>query len=274
MMSGAKNTLHLQVLTGHFTEVPLTTRIEKCELAPSKVKQDEITLVARIILRSERFGRLNEFVQSLPLIEDPPSVVALSQDHDTLSQDMKKFLDLHAIKTGDIFSSEASSYPFLACMCLHFVQQLEHVFSGESYKYYPQYTVAQNRKPGSNPQTDSCVVHVVSSEAIPRMLYECKTSLAHTPLQLNNKDIIEVLLQGYYCLQKHKLKKMLICLTDLIEWHYMQIESTENKKMVVKGYRHFKGLQTEQGTTVSFPLLNLQAHTKFLIDMERLLHHN
>ncbi len=93
-------------------------------------------------------------------------------------------------------------------------------------------------------------------------------------MQLNNKDIIEVLLQGYYCLQKHKLKKMLICLTDLIEWHYMQIESTENKKMVVKGYRHFKGLQTEQGAAVSLPLLNLQTHTKFLIDMERLLHHN
>ena len=205
MMSGAKNTLHLQVLTGAFT-VPLKTRIEKCELAPSKVEKDEINSVARIILCSESFEHLNEFVQNLPLIEDPPSVVALSPSVVALSQETRKFLNLHAIKTGDIFSSEASSYPFLSVMCLYFVQRLELAFSGSSYKYYPQYTVARNRKRGLNPQTDSCVAHLLSSGAIPRVLYECKKSLAHTPLQLENKDIIEVLLQGYYCVQKHKKK--------------------------------------------------------------------
>ncbi len=60
-------------------------------------------------------------------------------------------------------------------------------------------------------------------------------------MQLIDKDIIEVLLQGYYCLQNHNVTKMLICLTDLREWHYMLIESSENKKMVVKGYQHMKG---------------------------------
>ena len=80
------------------------------------------------------------------------------------------------------FSYEPSSYPFLAQMCLYFVQRLEQTFSGKKYMYYPQYTVTRNRKPGSNPQT----AHVVSSEEIPRVLYECKTHLGHTPMQLTD----------------------------------------------------------------------------------------
>ncbi len=64
---------------------------------------------------------------------------------------------------------------------------------------------------------------------------------------------------------------LLICLTDLHDWHYMLIESSANKKMVVKGYQHIEGLHTEQGTqgttlSVSLPLSRLQKHTNFLID--------
>ncbi len=134
----------------------------------------------------------------------------------------------------------------------------------------PQYTVG-NCKPGSNPQTDTCIAYVVSSEEKPRVLYECKTDLGHTPMQLSDKDIIEVLLQGYYCLQKHNVTKMLICLTDLFDWHYMLIESSPSKKMVVKGYQHMEGLQTKRGAALSVPLSLLQKHTKFVIEMERFM---
>ncbi len=270
IMSVAKNTLlQLQVLG--VVQVPLEIQIEKGELAPSTVKQDEIMPVARIIiLHSEKFKHLNGFVHSLPLIPVAPSQDTLPQNTlELLANITGDFANL----TGDMFSSEASSYHILALMCYYFIKRLQHTFLGKKYIYYPQYAVIRNRKPGPNPQTDACIACVASEEDDkPRVLYECKTRLAPIPCQLNEKDIIEVLLQGYYCLQKDNVTKLLICLTDLHDWHYMLIESSANKKMVVTGYQHIEGFQAgTQGMPMSFSLSlsQLEKHTNFLIEMER-----
>ncbi len=151
-------------------------------------------------------------------------------------------------------------------ICLHFIQELELTFPRKEYIFHPQYTVAHNKKRGPNPRADMCIV---ASGEIPRVLYECKTNVGHNVMQLDGKDIIEVLLQGYYCLRTYSVPKMLICLTDLFKWHYLLIESSKSKKMILKGYHKIDFLQLENKPSVSLPLSSLQKHTNFLIEMER-----
>ena len=60
-------------------------------------------------------------------------------------------------------------------------------------------------------------------------------------LQISDKDLVEVLLQGYYCLQYCKMKKILVCLTDLAVWHYMLLESSGNK-IKITGHKFILGM--------------------------------
>ncbi len=257
-MSVAKNTLLR--LQAHSTVVP------------GDIESDK-ELFARIISHSKSFDNLNEFVCSLPRISVVDQAIP---SQDTLVQDgTKTYLEYVANKTGDIFTYAHSSFPFLHAFCLHFIRELEQAFSGKEYTYYPQDIEVD--KYNHEQEVDKYMAYVVHSGKIPRVLYECKTNLGQNPLQLNSKDIIDLLLQGYYCLQNYNVTKMLICLTDLCEWHYMLIESSpENEKMVVTGYRHMEGLQLQQGinTSYSMPLSLLRKHTNFLIEMERSLHIN
>ncbi len=239
-------------------------------MVPGDIESDK-ELFARIISHSESFDNLNEFVCNLPRISVVDQAIP---SQDTLVQDAtKKYLEYLANKTGGIFIYAHSSYQFLHAICLHFIREFEQAFSGKEYTYCPQ--AIELDKYNREEEDDKCISYVVHSGKIPRMLYECKTNLGRNPLQLNSEDIIELLLQGYYCLQNYNVTKMLICLTDLCEWHYMLIESSsENEKMVVTGYRHMKGLQPQQGINASYsmPLSLLQKHTNFLIEMERSLH--
>ncbi len=115
---------------------------------------------------------------------------------------------------------------------------------------------------------------ILDSGEIPRVLYECKTNVGHNVMQLNDKDLIEILLQGYYCLRTYSVPKMLICLTDFFTWHYLLIELSKSKKIILKRYHKVEFLQLENRSSVSLPLSSLQKHTNFLIEMERSLHNN
>ncbi len=202
----------------------------------------------------------NHILNSLPkIVIDVNGCPTIAQLKPTIVT-LKVVLDMH---TGYLFSQESASYVILGVLCVHFSSELHRKF-GVDYMYINQYQVANNLKQGQNPRSDSCVV-LVDRQFTPRFLYECKTRTAPTILQLDDKDVVEVLLQGYYCLKHYETKKMLISLTDLLHWHYFQIEES-NQKMKVTGCKYITMALDEENM---YSESDLVEHTQFVIQMER-----
>ena len=78
-----------------------------------------------------------------------------------------------------------------------------------------------------NPSTDGAVVAVhqvmsLQSKKIlmPVVIYEYKP-LVH-PVAPNARDLVELLIQGFYCFHEYRIHACLLCLTDLHTWHYFK----------------------------------------------------
>ena len=119
------------------------------------------------------------------------------------------------------------------------------------YRYIPQMTVARNSLPGQNPSSDPSIAGELTGsvalaqaetnptltelgEFVPRVIYECKPVLAGHFELINNKAMIESLLQANYCLRFHKLQSLFACLTDLITWHYYRVELSPDSFVSMK----------------------------------------
>ncbi len=173
---------------------------------------------------------------------------------------MKADLEFHARNTLFLQQQKAASYPSLALWCIYITRTLSNQFRDNTYKYGNQFSVVRTSKRGPPAQTDSCVVLIGST--VPRFLYECKPQLSPNVEQLSSKHIIEVLLQGYYCVKHYKVSKMFVCLTDLADWHYMRIE-LKDSKIAITGYKHIAGINKKKISTTSLTL-----HTQFIVGME------
>ncbi len=257
--------IHLQAFLTGSPVVSLSALIKKRELAPSKVHSNDILTVSKIILDhifKPSWESPKDLLGTLPeiVVDAEP----LANTHDKPLKELKALLDYHTSTTLHLFNEEAASYTTLGNLCVHFASALHREFRS-TYKYCNQFKVTTNAKQGPPPRSDSCVV-LVDSKSIPRFLYECKISLQHTIMQLNDKHLIEVLLQGYYCLQHYEVERMLICLTDLVEWHYFLIEES-NEKMKIT---HHKLIYMAMVDGV-FSETGLLEHTNFVIKMERLM---
>ncbi len=241
-------------------------KIKRHLLAPSGVNVHDILEVSKLILDHIFYPG---WVSPRDLIHTLPEILydtkQLSETHNADINVLKVSLDYNTRVTLGIFSQEAASYPSLGIICVHFVSVLEREFKA-TYLYSNQHSVTQSAKPGPDPSSDSCVV-LLDSKRIPRFLYEAKSSIQHTVMQLADKDVIEILLQGYYCIRHNNINKMVICLTDLVDWHYMLIEAS-NEKIAIKGYKLIHGMSS-QLPQMEYSKRDLQEHTKFIIEMER-----
>ncbi len=120
----------------------------------------------------------------------------LADTHD-ISEHVKTLKATVNSYASNALHQKSASYPILSTVCFHFVSVLRREFKNV-YKYSIRHPVT---KQGPSPCPSSCVVLVAGSNTIPRFLYECKVSLQHSILQLKDKDVIEALLQEYYCIQ-------------------------------------------------------------------------
>ncbi len=241
-------------------------KIKKHLLAPSGVNVHDILEVSKLILDNQFHPKWNspkQVIHSLPEIRYDTE--QLPSTHNVAVDKLKELLDYNTRVTLHLFSQEAASYPSLSIICVHFVSVLEREFSA-TYLYSNQHSVTHSAKSGPDPRSDSCVV-LLDSHSIPRFLYEAKTVTQHTVMQLADKDVIEVLLQGYYCIRYNNINKMVICLTDLVDWHYMLIEAS-NEKIAIKGYKVIHGMSSHL-PQMEYSKRDLQEHTKFIIEMER-----
>ena len=125
------------------------------------------------------------------------------------------------------------------------------------YRYIPQMTVARNSLPGQNPLSDPSIAGELTGsvalaqaetnptltelgEFVPRVIYECKPVLAGHFELINNKAMIESLLQANYCLRFHKLQCLFAYLTDLITWQYYQVELSPDSLVSMKITAYYK----------------------------------
>ena len=75
-----------------------------------------------------------------------------------------------------------------------------------------------------NPSTDGAVVavHQVMSLQSKQILMPVEYKPLVHPVAPNARDLVELLIQGFYCFHEYKIHACLLCLTDLHTWHYFK----------------------------------------------------
>ena len=57
----------------------------------------------------------------------------------------------------------------------------------------------------------------------PVLLYECKSIVDSCCGGVPPGHLLELFVQGYYCLRSHKIESVLHYITDLYVWHYFKL---------------------------------------------------
>ena len=82
----------------------------------------------------------------------------------------------------------------------------------------------------------------------PVILYEYKP-VVDTRYNYVNKDyLMEVLLQGYYCLCQYHVHAVIQCLTDLNQWYYFRVDHVPGRKVShvkYSWYHQFQGMDVK-----------------------------
>ena len=119
-------------------------------------------------------------------------------------------------------SSEPCGVPLLghSSVILCNIQNKES--STKKFAVLMEYSVVSRPLPGKNPSVDAAVLSVVSNTQ-PLLLYEYKPVVNTCTLFVNAQDLMELLVQGFYCSCNKGISNLLHCLTDLYTWHYVML---------------------------------------------------
>ena len=91
--------------------------------------------------------------------------------------------------------------------------------------------IVEKIKSDVTPACDAAVVAIVDGSTKPFVLFEYKPAVDLRKDSLGRQDLMEVLIQGYYCLYQHDVSSMLYCLTYLERFYYFKMEKAETRKM-------------------------------------------
>ena len=79
--------------------------------------------------------------------------------------------------------------------------------------------ITEKLKSGVKPACDGAVVALIN---------DAKKPIMYKPVVdprldfVEHHHLMEVLIQGYYCLYQHKVPTFIHCLTDLSQWYYLK----------------------------------------------------
>lgn len=119
-------------------------------------------------------------------------------------------------------SWEAAGVPLLG----HFLARIARLCSlalAQHFRYMMEFQVVRRQTAGKDPSTDGAIVavtYVAHAEDTPVIIYEYKPEVSR-PLP-GLRDMLELLIQVFYCFQQYKLRTCVICLTDLKTWYYFK----------------------------------------------------
>lgn len=242
-------------------------KIEGFLLAPSAVKKEE-----KIFSLSKLFFPQSNALDCTTLFtdvfkeQDQNQLLHLTDEIHSAIETTVKLVNWHIKKTMGIFTNhhEPSSYTILGILCVYFAS------TGKKLMYAPQYMVARTSQCGQNPSCDASIVMKVKDgmstvKYVPRVIYECKPRFDESwesLEQINHKAVIESLIQANYCLRYHKVQSLVACLTDLISWHYYQVELSQDSSISMKIISYHK-----INHSVDLKERELIEHTSFLYQL-------
>ena len=143
---------------------------------------------------------------------------------------------------------EATGIPLLGTVLVEFAVQLADR-SSVVYRVDMEFPVVVNAvKRGQKPACDGALCAILASEpagqpesgddTTPVVLYEYKPTVDTRCDTVNPDDLLELVIQGYYCLRQYNLRTLLHCLTDLQQWYYFKLtyEHSQVKCMWFKDF--------------------------------------
>jgi hypothetical protein len=191
-------------------------------LAPSaNLKRVDILLAVAGALLDAQFIDANEFRQFV--FASPHTLTSSDQPEISSSGVFNTVHKMFERSMLNMRHKEASGVPLLAVFILNRVQKLNEQFVDLKCSADMEYTVMDTKRAGVNPSCDTAMVVTVSSQTDnqPIILYEYKPVVDPRRDYVNVRDLLEALMQGFYCVHFRKVTSIVQCLTDMHTWHFM-----------------------------------------------------
>ena len=154
---------------------------------------------------------------------------------------------------------KASGVPLLGTFILHISGLLNKAISGCRFSSDMEFVlIKENVKVGMKPACDVAIVHEVDR---PVLLVEYKPKLDTRCGFVETNQLMEVMIQAYYCLYQHPVTSVIHCLTDLQQWWYFKVDKERPRKLKVAWFKSIN----EPGSPFEFlPAINIASHFNFL----------
>ena len=152
---------------------------------------------------------------------------------------------------------EASGVPLLAVFILNVAEKLDEQFQHQNLTFRAdmEYTVMATHRAGVNPSYDTALVLKVSSQTDdqPIVLYEYKPVVDTRSDSVDVRDLLEALMQGFYCIHFRKVPSIVQCLTDMYTWYFMKLNKRQNHITI----EWYKSIHNDNAP-------NVQTHVSFI----------
>ena len=197
-------------------------------LAPSGIGVDDVLPVAEKLLGRYLYDETSicKFVFGDKEPELPPTAVCI----DGLATEIAAAYSKHSTNMCRM-SSEPCGIPLLGHSSVILCHLLNEESSTMKFAVHMEYSVVTTAMPGKNPSTDAALSIVNDHQ--PVLLYEYKSVVDTRRLSVNAQHLMELLVQGFYCLRNKGIAKLLHCLTDLYVWHYFMLSLNESRQGLV-----------------------------------------
>ena len=139
-----------------------------------------------------------------------------------------------------LHEKEACGVPLLGAFVTHLAGELTRTTSGNVFfSSDMEFPVVKHKlKPGACDGAIRAVVHVrVQRKENPILLFEYKPVVDPRLQSVERHHLMELLIQGYYCLHQHTVPTLIHCLTDLSQWYYFKLDKATPCKLKVAWYR-------------------------------------
>ena len=132
----------------------------------------------------------------------------------------------------NLINKEACGIPLLGAFAAELADHLALAMSLE-IKADMEFPVVKEktRKPGTKPACDGAICAIVScaSKISPLILYEYNPTVDTRCDHVNHHDLMEALIQAFYCLHQYHVSTVLLCLTDMKQWYYFRADLVQAK---------------------------------------------
>ena len=135
----------------------------------------------------------------------------------------------------NLINKEACGIPLLGAFAAELADHLSLAMSLE-IKADMEFPVVKEKT--GKPACDGAICAIVScaSKISPLILYEYKPVVDPRYDSVNHHDLMEALIQAFYCLHQYHISTVLLCLTDMKQWYYFRADLVQ-EKLKIKWYK-------------------------------------